>query len=112
MLQADAGVCNYPGESKAAEWQAPDLFKRQTTKYWCKPEHVVQLKVAIIKHLPVLVYGQRTKLAAGINHIHSIDIAFKGQILVCAYTHSVLQSVLKLFSDCFIDCWQAAYSST
>jgi VTC domain len=63
--QADTGVKSSSSEKAKEQWQAPDMFKRQTTKYWCKPEHVVQLKVAIIKHLPLLVYDQRTRLAAG-----------------------------------------------
>jgi SPX domain protein involved in polyphosphate accumulation len=81
--QADTGVKSSSSEKAKEQWQAPDMFKRQTTKYWCKPEHVVQLKVAIIKHLPLLVYDQRTRLAAG-NTIGSLCRAVAQQ---CVHGH-------------------------
>lgn len=32
-------------------------FVRQTTKYWVHPDNVLELKLIILKHLPVLVYN-------------------------------------------------------
>ncbi|TFK46090.1 hypothetical protein OE88DRAFT_1715110 [Heliocybe sulcata] len=34
-------------------------FVRQTTKYWVHPDNLVHLKLAILKHLPVLVFNPR-----------------------------------------------------
>jgi SPX domain protein involved in polyphosphate accumulation len=32
-------------------------FTRATTKYWVHPGHVMRLKLALLRHLPLLVYG-------------------------------------------------------
>ena len=40
------------GDSSAGGSQS--AFVRQTTKYWVHPDNLVHLKLAILKHLPVL----------------------------------------------------------
>lgn len=40
------------GDSSAGGSQ--NAFVRQTTKYWVHPDNYVQLKLVILKHLPVL----------------------------------------------------------
>ncbi|KAG8887438.1 vacuolar transporter chaperone, partial [Tulasnella sp. 332] len=43
------------GDSSAGGSQS--AFVRQTTKYWVHPDNLVHLKLAILKHLPVLVFN-------------------------------------------------------
>ncbi|CCL98802.1 uncharacterized protein FIBRA_00807 [Fibroporia radiculosa] len=43
------------GDSSAGGSQS--AFIRQTTKYWVHPDNLVHLKLAILKHLPVLVFN-------------------------------------------------------
>ncbi|KAL4066941.1 SPX-domain-containing protein [Scleroderma citrinum] len=43
------------GDSSAGGNQS--AFVRQTTKYWVHPDNLVPLKLAILKHLPVLVFN-------------------------------------------------------
>ncbi|KAM0237741.1 hypothetical protein ACHAPO_004393 [Fusarium lateritium] len=43
------------GDSAAGGGQAS--FIRQTTKYWVHPDNVTELKLIILKHLPVLVFN-------------------------------------------------------
>ncbi|KAI0033526.1 SPX-domain-containing protein [Vararia minispora EC-137] len=43
------------GDSSAGGNQS--AFVRQTTKYWVHPDNLVQLKLAILRHLPVLVFN-------------------------------------------------------
>lgn len=43
------------GDSAAGGGQS--AFVRQTTKYWVHPDNYVSLKLAILKHLPVLVFN-------------------------------------------------------
>lgn len=41
------------------EWQPPDTFTRNTTKYWIHPADVLKVKCRVMKHLPILLYGKR-----------------------------------------------------
>ncbi|KAI6155231.1 SPX-domain-containing protein [Pisolithus tinctorius] len=43
------------GDSSAGGTQS--AFVRQTTKYWVHPDNLVPLKLAILRHLPVLVFN-------------------------------------------------------
>ncbi|KAG9315041.1 SPX-domain-containing protein, partial [Chiua virens] len=43
------------GDSSAGGSQS--AFVRQTTKYWVHPDNLIPLKLAILKHLPVLVFN-------------------------------------------------------
>jgi hypothetical protein len=33
-------------------------FERSTRKFWVAPRHVLRLKLALVQHLPLLVYGR------------------------------------------------------
>ncbi|KAF8519535.1 SPX-domain-containing protein [Gautieria morchelliformis] len=44
------------GDSSAGGTQ--NAFVRQTTKYWVHPDNLVALKLAILRHLPVLVFDR------------------------------------------------------
>lgn len=55
-----------PTAQADAQWVAPNWFQRSTTKYWVQPHDKMRIKVEIVKHLPVSIYGrQRNKLASG-----------------------------------------------
>lgn len=49
------------GDSAAGGGQS--AFVRQTTKYWVHPDNYVSLKLAILKHLPVLVFDSEKEFA-------------------------------------------------
>jgi SPX domain protein involved in polyphosphate accumulation len=40
-------------------------FTRSTTKYWVHPEHVTKVKLALLRHLPLLVYGAKDPVYHG-----------------------------------------------
>jgi SPX domain protein involved in polyphosphate accumulation len=42
-------------------------FVRQTTKYWVHPDNIVELKLIVLKHLPVLVFNPNKEFG---HHIH------------------------------------------
>lgn len=44
------------------EWKAPSTFNRVTKKFWILPRDVLKFKLFIMKHLPILVYGERRKV--------------------------------------------------
>lgn len=48
------------GETDA--WIPPDSFDRKTTKFWVRPEYVLAVKLAISKHVPILIYGKKQGL--------------------------------------------------
>ena len=57
-------------EACTTEWEPPSSFERKTTKYWVEPKDVVRLKLAIVRHLPVLVFegaGGKAKKAVTVN---------------------------------------------
>jgi len=39
-------------------WVPPSDFERATTKYWVRPEDVLAVKCALLRNLPVLVFGR------------------------------------------------------
>lgn len=39
-------------------WVAPKTFERATHKYWVEEEHLAELMLACVKHVPLLVYGK------------------------------------------------------
>ncbi len=47
-------------------------FVRQTTKYWVHPDNVTELKLIILKHLPVLVFNANKDFASDDSAITSI----------------------------------------
>ncbi|KAF4123987.1 SPX domain-containing protein involved in vacuolar polyphosphate accumulation [Geosmithia morbida] len=58
------------GDSAAGGSQAN--FIRQTTKYWVHPDNVTELKLIILKHLPVLVFNANKEFEAKDSAITSI----------------------------------------
>ncbi|KAI0483194.1 SPX-domain-containing protein [Xylariaceae sp. FL0804] len=58
------------GDSSAGGSQGS--FVRQTTKYWVHPDNVTELKLLILKHLPVLVYNPSKKFEIADSAITSI----------------------------------------
>ncbi|KAL2270222.1 hypothetical protein VTJ83DRAFT_2406 [Remersonia thermophila] len=58
------------GDSAAGGSQAN--FIRHTTKYWVHPDNVTELKLIILKHLPVLVFNPSKKFEAEDTAITSI----------------------------------------
>ncbi|MCJ1465244.1 vacuolar transporter chaperone [Pseudocyphellaria aurata] len=58
------------GDSAAGGGQ--QNFVRQTTKYWVHPENITELKLIILKHLPVLVFNASKEFEAKDSAISSI----------------------------------------
>ncbi|KAL7629602.1 vacuolar transporter chaperone [Parahypoxylon ruwenzoriense] len=58
------------GDSAAGGSQGS--FVRQTTKYWVHPDNVTELKLIILKHLPVLVFNAGKEFEAQDSAISSI----------------------------------------
>lgn len=46
-----------PTQGDSAAGGGQQNFVRQTTKYWVHPENITELKLVILKHLPVLVFN-------------------------------------------------------
>ncbi|KAF6759887.1 VTC domain-containing protein [Ephemerocybe angulata] len=47
----------HPVEGDSSAGGNQSAFVRQTTKYWVHPDNLVSLKLAILRHLPVLVFN-------------------------------------------------------
>ena len=45
-------------------WAPPSEFNRNTTKYWVKPEDVLSIKCAMVKQIPVLIFGRKLTVGA------------------------------------------------
>ena len=45
-------------------WVPPSDFERATTKYWVAPEDVLGVKLTLVRHLPVLIFGRSAPLDA------------------------------------------------
>ncbi|KAI0125667.1 VTC domain-containing protein [Xylariales sp. AK1849] len=58
------------GDSSAGGSQGS--FVRQTTKYWVHPDNVTELKLVILKHLPVLVFNAKKEFEPADSAITSI----------------------------------------
>ncbi len=58
------------GDSAAGGNQAS--FVRHTTKYWVHPDNVTELKLIILKHLPVLVFNAKKEFEIEDSAITSI----------------------------------------
>lgn len=43
-------------------WKAPGTFTRVTKKFWILPRDVTRFKLHVMRHLPILVYGERSKI--------------------------------------------------
>ena len=58
------------GDSAAGGGQ--QNFVRQTTKYWVHPDNITELKLIILKHLPVLVFNPNKEFEAKDSAISSV----------------------------------------
>ncbi|KAF9996168.1 vacuolar transporter chaperone [Entomortierella chlamydospora] len=58
------------GDSSAGGSQ--QAFVRQTTKYWVHPDNITELKLIILKHLPVLVFNPNKEFNSADSAISSV----------------------------------------
>ncbi|KAK6540657.1 vacuolar transporter chaperone [Orbilia ellipsospora] len=61
-----------PVKGDSAAGGSQQNFVRQTTKYWVHPDNITELKLIILKHLPVLVFNPNKEFAADDSAISSI----------------------------------------
>lgn len=61
-----------PTEGDSAAGGGQQNFVRQTTKYWVHPDNVTELKLYILKHLPVLVFNANKEFEIEDSAISSI----------------------------------------
>ncbi|KKA31114.1 hypothetical protein TD95_000566 [Thielaviopsis punctulata] len=61
-----------PVKGDSAAGGSQGSFVRQTTKYWVHPDNVTELKLIILKHLPVLVFNPNKEFEAADSAITSI----------------------------------------
>ena len=52
-------------QGPAQVWTAPKQFERESTKFWLRPGDEMRFKVAMCRHLPVLVFGKARQLVPG-----------------------------------------------
>ncbi|KAL6780753.1 hypothetical protein ACKKBF_B11890 [Auxenochlorella protothecoides x Auxenochlorella symbiontica] len=57
----NAALTAYP----SGRWVAPQKFTRVTRKFWMRACDAPAFKAEVIKHLPVLIYGDRAKFTEG-----------------------------------------------
>ncbi|AFR94879.1 vacuolar transporter chaperone 4 [Cryptococcus neoformans C23] len=62
----------HPIEGDASAGGNQNAFVRSTTKYWVHDENIVPLKLAIMKHLPVLVFNPNKEFSMADSAITSI----------------------------------------
>ncbi|KIW05472.1 uncharacterized protein PV09_03359 [Verruconis gallopava] len=61
-----------PVQGDSAAGGAQQNFIRQTTKYWVHPDNITELKLIILKHLPVLVFNPSKEFEEADSAISSI----------------------------------------
>jgi SPX domain protein involved in polyphosphate accumulation/uncharacterized membrane protein YidH (DUF202 family) len=61
-----------PAKGDSAAGGAQQNFIRQTTKYWVHPDNITELKLIILKHLPVLVFNPNKEFEESDSAISSI----------------------------------------
>ena len=62
----------HPIVGDSAAGGAQQNFVRQTTKYWVHPDNVTEVKLIILKHLPVLVFNRSKEFEAKDSAISSV----------------------------------------
>lgn len=67
LMESDvaAAAAAVAGKVPMQRWVAPQEFRRATRKFWILPRNVTRFKMEVVKHLPVLIYGDRRKLTEG-----------------------------------------------
>ena len=61
-----------PVEGDSSAGGSQQNFVRQTTKYWVHPDNITELKLIVLKHLPVLVFNPNKEFEAADSAISSI----------------------------------------
>lgn len=46
-------------------WVPPTTFERESTKLWLRPGEEMRLKVALCRHLPILIFNTSRQLVPG-----------------------------------------------
>merc|ERR1711939_141336 len=62
----------HPAKGDSAAGGAQQNFVRQTTKYWVHPDNITELKLIVLKHLPVLVFNPNKEFEEKDSAISSI----------------------------------------
>ncbi|KAK2807327.1 hypothetical protein FQN50_005482 [Emmonsiellopsis sp. PD_5] len=62
----------HPVSGDSAAGGSQQNFVRETTKYWVHPDNITELKLIILKHLPVLVFNPRKEFEERDSAISSI----------------------------------------
>ncbi|KAL8797654.1 MAG: hypothetical protein Q9195_000006 [Heterodermia aff. obscurata] len=71
-LYDDVRTRGNPAKGDSAAGGGQQNFVRQTTKYWVHPDNITELKLIILKHLPVLVFNPSKEFEAKDSAISSI----------------------------------------
>jgi len=71
-LYDDVRTRGSPTKGDSAAGGNQQNFVRQTTKYWVHPDNITELKLIILKHLPVLVFNPSKEFEAKDSAISSI----------------------------------------
>lgn len=71
-LYDDVRTRGSPTKGDSAAGGTQQNFVRQTTKYWVHPDNITELKLIILKHLPVLVFNPSKEFEAKDSAISSI----------------------------------------
>ena len=53
-----------PQQQQQAAPAEATTFSRETTKFWVQPHNLMWVKCALVRHLPLSVYGRRSRVAA------------------------------------------------
>ncbi|KAI8360966.1 VTC domain-containing protein [Mortierella sp. GBAus27b] len=61
------------GDDQFANWNS-SAFVRDTTKYWVHPDNVTEVKLVIMKHLPVLVFNTKKEYEDNDSAISSVYV--------------------------------------
>ncbi|KAF9393899.1 vacuolar transporter chaperone [Podila verticillata] len=61
------------GDDQFANWDS-SAFVRDTTKYWVHPDNITEVKLVIMKHLPVLVFNTKKEYEENDSAISSVYV--------------------------------------
>jgi len=63
----------HTGDEKFANWGS-SAFVRDTTKYWIHPDNITEVKLVIMKHLPVLLFNTKKEYEENDSAISSVYV--------------------------------------
>ncbi|KAF9434693.1 vacuolar transporter chaperone [Entomortierella beljakovae] len=61
------------GDDQFANWDS-NAFVRDTTKYWVHPDNITEVKLVIMKHLPVLIFNTKKEYEENDSAISSVYV--------------------------------------